>query len=127
MAGGSAGSMNALGESTWGVTTATPCAIIELVASASLTGNDQSPVKITCVVAFGLTVCAPRVKALMLRRTCGIGLAAGQPSMPPLPVAPGTLPARSRASSMSPAYLPGLSRCCAVAHQPPPVWQSLVG
>src|ERR1700684_4736585 len=72
------------GPSTWQVRTSTPWSIRLLVASASLTGIDQSPVKITCVVAFGLASLAPSVKALMLRSTCGIGLAATKPSLPDL-------------------------------------------
>ena len=96
----SAVSTTTLGESTWQVTTSTPCATIELVASASLTGSDQSPVKIAWVVIFGLTDCAPRVKALMLRRTCGIGLAATKPSLPLLLAEPATMPERYCASSM---------------------------
>ena len=72
------------GPSTWQVRTSTPWSIRLLVASASLTGIDQSPVKITCVVAFGLASLAPSVKALMLRSTCGIGLAATKPSLPVL-------------------------------------------
>src|ERR1700755_2824628 len=63
------------GPSTWQVRTSTPWSIRLLVASASLTGIDQSPVKITCVVAFGLAGLAPSVHALMLRSTCGVGLA----------------------------------------------------
>jgi hypothetical protein len=55
-----------------------------LAASASLTGNAQSPVKITCVVISGLTLRAPNVKLLMLRNTCGIGLAAIKPNLPAL-------------------------------------------
>jgi hypothetical protein len=49
-----------------------------------LTGIDQSPVKITCRVTFGLASLAPSRKALMLRSTCGIGLAATKPSLPVL-------------------------------------------
>ena len=96
----SAVSITTFGLSTWQVTTSTPCAIIELVASASLTGSDQSPVKITWVVAFGFTDRAPMVKALMLRSTWGIGLAATKPSLPLLVVMPATMPARYCASSM---------------------------
>src|SRR3977135_4572148 len=70
------------GPSTWQVSTSTPWSIRLLVASASLTGIDQSPVKITCVVAFGLASLAPSVKALMLRSTCGIGFAATKTSLP---------------------------------------------
>ncbi|NYH16920.1 hypothetical protein GGD41_004148 [Paraburkholderia bryophila] len=45
-----------------------------------MTGIDQSPVKITWVVIDGSTDCAPSVNELMLRSTCGIGLAATKPS-----------------------------------------------
>ncbi len=96
----SAVSITTFGESTWQVTTSTPWAIMLLVASASFTGIAQSPVKIACVVILGLTDCAPSVKALMLRSTCGIGLAATKPSLPLLLVAPATMPARYCASSM---------------------------
>ena len=65
-----------------------------LVASASLTGRDQSPVKITCVVMVGSTVRAPIVKLLMLISTCGIGLAAMKPSFLDLEVWPATMPFR---------------------------------
>jgi hypothetical protein len=40
----------------------------------------QSPVKMALVVIFGSTERAPIVKALMLRSTCGMGLAATKPS-----------------------------------------------
>src|SRR6202161_4864743 len=72
------------GPSTWQVRTSTPWSIRLLVAASSLTDIDQSPVKITCVVAFGLASLAPSVNALMLRSTCGIGLAAAKPSVPGL-------------------------------------------
>src|SRR5580765_6644149 len=68
------------GLSTWQVTTSTPWSIRLLAASASLTGRDQSPVTISCVVIFGSTVRAPIVNALMFRSTWGIGLAAMKPS-----------------------------------------------
>src|SRR5258708_4562516 len=96
----SAVSITTLGLSTWQVTTSTPWEIMLLVASASLTGIDQSPVKIAWVVAFGLTERAPRVKALMLRRTWGIGLAATKPSLPLLLVWPATMPERYWHSSI---------------------------
>jgi hypothetical protein len=51
-------------------------------------------VKITCVVILGLTERAPIVKALMLRSTCGIGLAAMKPSLPLLLMCPATTPLR---------------------------------
>src|SRR5437773_5341262 len=67
----SAVSITTLGLSTWQVTTSIPWSARLLTDSASLTGSTQSPVKITWVVAFGLTVRAPRVKELMLRRDAG--------------------------------------------------------
>jgi hypothetical protein len=65
-----------------------------------LDGIDQSPVKITCVVMFGLTERAPMVKALMLRSTCGIGLAATNPSLLLLVMWPAITPLRNWHSSM---------------------------
>ncbi len=49
--------------------------------------------KTTDVVAFGLTERAPNVNELMLRKTCGIGLAATKPSLPVFVVRPATMPA----------------------------------
>jgi hypothetical protein len=43
------------GPSTWQVMTSQPASISALAASASRTGIDHSPVKITCTVAFGFT------------------------------------------------------------------------
>ena len=57
----SAVSITTLGLSTWQVTTSIPWSARLLTASASLTGSTQSPVRITCVVALGFTVRAPRV------------------------------------------------------------------
>ena len=51
----SAVSTTTFGLSTWQVTTSTPWSTRLLVASASLTGSDQSPVKITWVVMVGST------------------------------------------------------------------------
>ena len=82
------------------VNTSTPWSARLLVASASLTGIDQSPVKITLVVMPGLTERAPMVKALMLRSTCGIGLAATKPILPLLLMWPATTPLRYWHSSM---------------------------
>ncbi len=70
------------------------------MASASLTGMDQSPVKITEVVMPGLTLLAPSVKALMLRSTCGMGLAAMKPSFLDFVMCAATTPLRYCASSM---------------------------
>src|SRR5664279_4508436 len=55
----SAVSMTTFGLSTWQVTTSQPASTRALVASASRTGIDQSPVKITWTVAFGLVLRAP--------------------------------------------------------------------
>ncbi len=55
----SAVSITTFGLSTWQVMTSQPASISALVASASRTGSDHSPVKITCTVALGLTFCAP--------------------------------------------------------------------
>ncbi len=76
----SAVSTTTFGLSTWQVSTSTPWSIRLLAASASFTGIDHSPVKMTRVVMLGSTERAPMVKALMLRSTCGIGLAAMKPS-----------------------------------------------
>src|SRR5476651_113799 len=77
----SAVSITTLGPSTWQVTTSQPASISALVASASRTGSDQSPVKITCTVAFGLVDLAPSMNELMLLSTEAIGLAATKPSL----------------------------------------------
>ena len=71
-----------------------------LVASASLTGIDQSPVKMTVQVIFGSTLRAPSSKALMLRRTCGMGFAATNPVFFDFVVWPATMPLRYWHSSM---------------------------
>ncbi len=96
----SAVSTSTLGPSTWQVITSQPLSIRLLVASASFTGIDQSPVKITEVVMSGFTERAPRVKALMLRSTWGIGLAATKPSLADLLIWPATTPLRYWPSSM---------------------------
>ena len=76
----SAVSMITFGPSTWQVMTSMPWSARLLVASASFTGIDQSPVKITVVVMDGSTERAPSAKLLTLISTCGIGLAAMKPS-----------------------------------------------
>src|SRR6478735_1930461 len=79
----SAVSMTTFGLSTWQVMTSQPASTSALVASASRTGSDHSPVKITRTVAFGLTLFAPSNTELMLERTDGIGFAATKPILPP--------------------------------------------
>ena len=78
----SAVSITTFGPSTWQVMTSQPASISALAASASRTGIDHSPVKITCTTASGLTLRAPSSTELMLDRTDGIGLAATKPILP---------------------------------------------
>src|SRR5581483_7443702 len=75
----SAVSITTLGLSTWQVMTSQPASTRALVASASRTGSDHSPVNTTCTVALGLVLRAPSSTELMLLRTEGIGLAATKP------------------------------------------------
>src|SRR5690349_5650413 len=88
----SAVSITTLGPSTWQVMTSQPASTSAFVASASRTGNDQSPVKITCTVAFGLVFFAPSMNELMLLSTEAIGLAATKPSLPDLVERPAATP-----------------------------------
>ena len=88
----SAVSITTFGPSTWQVITSQPASASALAASASRTGRDQSPVKITCTVAFGFTLRTPRVKELMLRSTSPIGLAATKPSLFDLVLRPAATP-----------------------------------
>src|SRR5271168_3120377 len=75
----SAVSMTTFGESTWQVMTSQPASTSAFAASASRTGIDQSPVKITWTTAFGLVLRAPSSTELMLLSTLAIGLAATKP------------------------------------------------
>src|SRR5687768_1673987 len=75
----SAVSMTTFGPSTWQVMMSQPASISALDASASRTGIDHSPVKITCTVASGFTLLAPSNTELTLESTEGIGLAATKP------------------------------------------------
>src|SRR5208283_3789410 len=75
----SAVSITTFGPSTWQVITSAPASTSALAASASRTGNDQSPVNMTCPVAFGLTERAPSSTELMFDSTLAIGLAATKP------------------------------------------------
>src|SRR5215472_1242846 len=60
------------GLSTWQVITSQPASTSALVASASRTGSDHSPVKITWTVALGFVLRAPRRNELMLLSTVPI-------------------------------------------------------
>src|SRR5579862_150756 len=75
----SAVEMTTFGLSTWQVTMSQPASTSALVASASRTGSDQSPVKMTWTAAFGFVVLAPSSTELMLLSTDAIGLAATNP------------------------------------------------
>jgi hypothetical protein len=88
----SAVSITTLGESTWQVMTSQPASTSALAASASRTGIDQSPVKITCTIAFGLVLRAPSRTELMLLSTLEIGLAATKPILLDLVQRPAATP-----------------------------------
>src|ERR1700731_725946 len=75
----SAVSITTFGESTWQVMTSQPASTSALTASASRTGSDQSPVKITWTVAFGFVLRAPSRTKLILLSTLAIGFAATNP------------------------------------------------
>src|SRR5580704_593978 len=85
-------SMTTFGPSTWQVMTSHPASTRAFAASASRTGIDQSPVKITCTVAFGLTERAPRRTELILLRTLAIGFAATNPILLALVERPAATP-----------------------------------
>src|SRR5215470_17134168 len=75
----SAVSITTFGASTWHVMTSQPASTSALTASASRTGSDQSPVKMTCTTALGLVFFAPNITELILLSTDAIGLAATNP------------------------------------------------
>src|SRR5271155_3130128 len=77
----SAVSITTFGPSTWHVITSQPASTKAFAASASRTGIDQSPVKMSWTVALGLTERAPRRNELILLKTLAIGLAATKPSL----------------------------------------------
>src|SRR6476660_3110280 len=88
----SAVSTTTLGLSTWQVMTSQPESMSALVAAASRTGSDHSPVKITWTVALGLVFLAPRRNELILESTVPIGLAATKPSLFDLVQRPAAMP-----------------------------------
>src|SRR5271166_4781935 len=85
-------SMTTFGPSTWQVMTSQPASTSAFAASASRTGIDQSPVKITWTVAFGLTDRAPSRTELMLLKTLEIGFAATKPILFDVVQAPAATP-----------------------------------
>ena len=90
-----------IGLSTCSAMTSMPWSAKALTASASFCGSHQPPVHTTVVVALGLTDCAPRVKALIERSSCGIWKAPMKPSLPVLLTEPAVTPARYMPSSES--------------------------
>src|SRR6478672_11174815 len=82
------------GESVFWISTSTPWPIIVIAASRSLAGSNQDDTQTARVEIFGFTDCAPRVKALMLRMTSGIGNDATTPSLFDLVILPASTPAR---------------------------------
>src|SRR5947209_17846060 len=75
----SAVSITTFGPSTWQVMISHPESISALVASASRTGIDHSPVNTTCTTALGLVLRAPSSTELTLLSTDGMGFAATKP------------------------------------------------
>ena len=65
----SAVSAMVIGESTCSAMTSMPWSAKALTASASCCGSHHPPVHTTVVVASGLTLCAPSVKALIDRKS----------------------------------------------------------
>ena len=74
--------------------TSAPPSISALVASASFTGIDQSPVNTTATVMDGSTERAPSAKLLTLISTCGMGFAATKPSFLDFVACAATMPLR---------------------------------
>src|SRR5260370_34850717 len=74
----SAVSITTLGLSMWQAMISQPAATSALAASASRTGNAQSPVTISCTVALGLTLRAPRMNEVKFGNTSGLGLSGGE-------------------------------------------------
>src|SRR5882724_8870941 len=68
-------------ESVFCSSTSAPPLINDCAASLSFGGSNQVLTHTTLVLTFGLTDCAPSVKALMLRTTSGIGNEPTKPSV----------------------------------------------
>src|SRR4029077_9568921 len=88
----SAVSTTTFGPSTWQVMTSQPASGSAFTASASGTGKDNSPVKMTWTTAFGLVLRAPSNTELMLLSTLAIGLAATKPILLDLVESPAATP-----------------------------------
>src|SRR6188474_416127 len=76
----------------WNSTSA-PWLIRLCAASVSFGGSYQELTQTTLVLIFGLTLCAPIVKLLMLRMTSGIGCEPTMPSVLLLVILPAMMPA----------------------------------
>ena len=81
-------------ESVFCSSTSAPPFISACAASVSLGGSYQVLTHTTRTLMPGLTLCAPSVKALMLRSTSGIGKEPTKPSVPVFVMCPATMPAR---------------------------------
>ena len=64
------------------------------VRTFQIGGSNQVLTQTTLVLILGLTDCAPRVKALMLRSTSGIGKEPTKPRVLVLVILPAMMPAR---------------------------------
>ena len=80
------------GESVFCSNTSAPPLMSEVAASASLPGSNHLLIHTTFVLTFGFTLCAPSVKALILRITSGIGIDATKPSVLVLVILPAIMP-----------------------------------
>jgi predicted nucleic acid-binding protein len=76
----------------WNSTSA-PWLIRLCAASVSLAVSNQVLTHTTLVLTFGLTLCAPSVKLLMLRMTSGMGIEPTTPSVLDLVMPPAMTPA----------------------------------
>ncbi len=81
-----------LGLSTWHAMTSQPASTSAFVASASRTGRLHSPVMMSRTSAAGLTFFTPMVKALTLRSTRAMGLAATKPILLLVVESPAAMP-----------------------------------
>src|SRR5689334_872008 len=81
-------------ESVFCISTSAPWLINACAASPSFGGSNHLLTQTTLVLTLGFRLCAPSVKALMLRSTSGIGIDATTPSVLLLVIEPATTPAR---------------------------------
>src|SRR3989339_1065175 len=85
--------LSTAGESVFWNNTSAPPLIRLVAASVSLGGSNQPFTHTTLVFTLGLLLCAPSVKALILRTTSGIGIEPTTPSVLVLVMAPAITPA----------------------------------